>query len=180
MPTTTLVDCPPLDVICVPGGGLGQVEVMKDLKILDFLKQQSLTAQYVTSVCTGSLILAAAGVLQGYKATCHWAFRDQLAALGVEVVPKRVVIDRNRITGAGVTSGIDFGLTLLSALCGEPVAWITQLMLEYDPEPPFDAGTPETAGAEAVQALLQAGQPLMNVFWTQTQATATQLQLGEQ
>ncbi|HEY9664255.1 MAG TPA: DJ-1/PfpI family protein, partial [Allocoleopsis sp.] len=85
-PTTTLAECPPLDVICVPGGGIGQVEVMQDAEILDFLKQQSITAQYVTSVCTGSLILAAAGLLQGYKATCHWAFRDQLAMLGVEVV----------------------------------------------------------------------------------------------
>ena len=179
IPTTTLADCPSLDVICVPGGGLGQVEVMKDSEILDFLKQQSITAQYVTSVCTGSLILAAAGLLQGYKATCHWAFRDQLATLGVEVVPKRVVMDRNRITGAGVTSGIDFGLTLLSVLCGEPVARMTQLMLEYDPEPPFDAGTPEAAGAEAVQALLQAGQPLIDAFRVQTQATAVQLRVGD-
>jgi cyclohexyl-isocyanide hydratase len=147
-PTTTLAECPPLDVICVPGGGIGQVEVMQDHEILHFLKQQSVTAQYVTSVCTGSLVLAAAGLLQGYKATCHWAFQDQLAMLGVEVVPQRVVIDRNRVTGAGVTSGIDFGLTLLKLLCGEQVAKMTQLMMEYTPEPPFDAGTPETAGEE--------------------------------
>lgn len=156
-PTATLENCPLLDVICVPGGGMGQVEVMKDPEILHFLKQQSATAQYVTSVCTGSMILATAGLLQGYKATCHWAFRDYLAALGVEVVPQRVVIDRNRITGAGVTSGIDFGLALLSMLCGEQIAKMTQLMMEYTPDPPFDAGTPETAGKEVVQALLQAG-----------------------
>ncbi|MFQ4138114.1 DJ-1/PfpI family protein [Nodosilinea sp. PGN35] len=174
-PTVTLETCPPLDVICVPGGGMGQVEAMKDPEILDFLKQQSVTAQYVTGICTGSMILAAAGLLQGYKATCHWAFRDQLAALGVDVVPKRVVIDRNRITGAGVTSGIDFGLTLLGLLCGEPVAQMTQLMMEYTPEPPFDAGTPETAGEEVVAALLQAGKPLVNAFWTQTQASAAHL-----
>ncbi|HIK17747.1 MAG TPA: DJ-1/PfpI family protein, partial [Leptolyngbyaceae cyanobacterium M33_DOE_097] len=130
-PTTTLAECPPLDVICVPGGGIGQAEVMQDTEILDFLRQQSITAQYVTSVCTGSLILAAAGLLQGYKATCHWAFQDQLAMLGVEVVPQRVVIDRNRVTGAGVTSGIDFGLTLLGLLCGEQVAKMAQLMMEY-------------------------------------------------
>ncbi|MBE9242893.1 DJ-1/PfpI family protein [Synechocystis salina] len=173
--TTTMADCPPLDVICVPGGGLGQVEVMKDSESLDFLKQQSITAQYVASVCTGSLILAVAGLLKGYKATCHWAFRDQLARLGVEVVPQRVVIDRNRVTGAGVTSGIDFGLTLLSLLCGEPVARTVQLMLEYDPEPPFDAGRPETAGSTVVNSLLQAGKPLMDAFWAQTQATAAQL-----
>lgn len=175
-PTTTLADCPTLDVICVPGGGLGQVEVMKDVQILNFLKQQGATAQYVTSVCTGSLILAAAGLVQGYKATCHWAFRDQLAALDVEVVPQRVVIDRNRITGAGVTSGIDVGLTVLSVLCGEQVAQMTQLMLEYHPQPPFNAGTPETAGTTVVQSLLKAGKPLIDAFWAQTQATAAQLQ----
>lgn len=174
-PTTTLAECPPLDVICVPGGGIGQVEVMQDAEILDFLRQQSITAQYVTSVCTGSLTLAAAGLLQGYKATCHWAFRDQLAMLGVEVIPQRVVIDRNRVTGAGVTSGIDFGLTLLKLLCGEQVAKMTQLMMEYTPEPPFNAGTPETAGEEVVRSLMQFGKPLLDAFQTQTQKVAAQL-----
>jgi cyclohexyl-isocyanide hydratase len=174
-PTTTLTECLPLDVICVPGGGIGQVEIMQDAEILDFLRQQSTTAQYVTSVCTGSLILAAAGLLQGYKATCHWAFRDQLAMLGVEVVPQRVVIDRNRVTGAGVTSGIDFGLTLLGLLYGEQVAKMTQLMMEYTPEPPFDAGTPETAGEEVVRSLMQLGKPLLDTFQTQTQKVAAGL-----
>jgi cyclohexyl-isocyanide hydratase len=177
MPTVTLMDCPSLDVICVPGGGVGQIEVMKDSEILNFLQQQSTSAQYVASVCTGSMVLAAAGLLQGYKATCHWAFRDQLAMLGAEVVPQRVVIDRNRVTGAGVTSGIDFGLTLLSLLCGEEVAKITQLMMEYAPEPPFNAGTPETAGKEIVQPLLQLGRPLLDAFLTQTKDTAAQLKL---
>ena len=97
LPTKTLKECPQLDVICVPGGGVGQVEMMKDVEILSFLQQQSESAQYVTSVCTGSMILAAAGLLQGYKATCHWAFRDQLSMLGVEVVPERVAIDSNRV-----------------------------------------------------------------------------------
>lgn len=174
-PTMTLAECPPLDVICVPGGGIGQVEVMQDAEILDFLRQQSITAQYVTSVCTGSLILAAAGLLQDYKATCHWAFRDQLAMLGVEVVPQRVVIDRNRVTGAGVTSGIDFGLTLLKLLYGEQVAKMTQLMMEYTPEPPFNAGTPETAGEAVVRSLMQLGKPLLDAFQTQTQRVAAQL-----
>lgn len=174
-PTTTLADCPPLNVICVPGGGMGQVEVMNDLDILSFLQQQSATAQYVTAVCTGSMILAAAGVLQSYKAACHWAFRDQLALLGVDVVPERVVIDRNRVTGAGVTSGIDFGLTLLSLLCGEDVAKMAQLMMEYQPEPPFNAGTPETAGEHIVKPLMQLGKPLLDAFLTQTKETATQL-----
>jgi cyclohexyl-isocyanide hydratase len=168
VPTVTLADCPLLDVICVPGGGMGQVEVMKDSEILDFLQRQATTAQYVTGVCTGSLILAAAGLLQGYKATCHWAFREQLALLGVEVVPQRVVIDRNRVTGAGVTSGIDFGLTLLSLLCGQEAAKMAQLMMEYTPEPPFNAGTPETAGEEVVKTLIQFGQPLLDAFLAQT------------
>jgi len=176
-PTITLTDCPRLDVICVPGGGMGQIEVMKDAENLAFLQQQSKSAQYVTSVCTGSMILAAAGLLQSYKATCHWAFRDQLAMLGVEVVPQRVVIDRDRITGAGVTSGIDLGLTLLSLLCGEEVAKMTQLMMEYHPEPPFNAGTPETAGKEVTQPLLQLGKPLLDAFLTQTRDIAAQLNL---
>ncbi|MGD1929563.1 MAG: DJ-1/PfpI family protein [Leptolyngbyaceae cyanobacterium] len=176
-PTVTLANCPPLDVICVPGGGMGQIEVMKDSEILSFLQQQSNFTQYVTSVCSGSMILAAAGLLQGYKATCHWVFRDQLAMLGVEVVPQRVVIDRNRVTGAGVTSGIDFGLTLLGLLCGEEVAKMTQLMMEYMPDPPFDAGTPEAAGQEIVDSLMQLGKPLLDAFADQTRVTATQLSL---
>lgn len=175
VPTTTFEDCPSLEAICVPGGGIEQVEVMKDTEVLSFLQQQSKTARYITSVCTGSLILAAAGLLQGYKATCHWAFRDQLAMLGVKVVTERVVIDRNRITGAGVTSGIDFGLTLVSLLCGEDAAKMTELMLEYNPQPPFNTGTPEKAGETVVQPLLASGTPLLEAFMAQTKQTATQL-----
>jgi cyclohexyl-isocyanide hydratase len=177
-PTTTFDTCPPLDVISVPGGGMGQVEVMQDTSVLHFLQQQSQTAQYVTSVCTGSMILAVAGLLQGYKATCHWAFRDQLAILGVDVVSDRVVIDRNRITGAGVTSGLDVGLTLVNLLEGETMAKMTQLMLEYNPEPPFKAGTPETAGEEVIQTMLQLGKPLVEAFLAQTRETAGRLKLG--
>jgi cyclohexyl-isocyanide hydratase len=175
LPTKTLANCPTLDVICVPGGGMGQVEAMQDREILTFLQQQATTAKYVTSVCTGSMILAAAGLLQGYKATCHWAFREQLAILGVEVLAERVVIDRNRITGAGVTSGIDFGLTLLGLLWGETMAQMAQLMMEYNPEPPFNAGTPETAGTALTETFLQLGQPLVAAFLTQTKASAAQL-----
>lgn len=174
-PTTTLDNCPSLDVICVPGGGMGQIDIMKDAEILSFLQQKSSTAKYTTSVCTGSLILAAANLLQGYKATCHWAFREQLAMLGVEVIPERVVIDRDRITGAGVTSGIDFGLTLLSLLCGEDTAKMTQLMMEYDPQPPFNAGTPATAGKKIVQPLLQFGKLLIEAFWSQTESIISQI-----
>ena len=167
-PTTTFKDCPQLDVICVPGGGMRQVEVMKDREILDFLQQKSQTAKYVTSVCTGSMILAAANLLQGYKATCHWAFKEQLAMLGVEVVADRVVIDRNRITGAGVTSGIDFGLTLVSLIWGESMAKMTQLMMEYEPQPPFNSGNPLTAEKKVVKSLLKFGKPLIDAFLTQT------------
>jgi cyclohexyl-isocyanide hydratase len=170
LPSKTFEDCPQLDVICVPGGGIGQVEVMADTATLNFLQRQGEQAQYITSICTGSMILAAAGLLQGYKATCHWAFRDQLAMLGVEVVANRVVVDRNRITGAGVTSGIDFGLTLVSLLCDEDTAKMAQLMLEYQPAPPFNAGTPETAGAELTQVLLGFGRPLVDAFLAQIQA----------
>lgn len=123
------------------------------------------------------MVLAAAGLLQGYKATCHWAFRDQLAMLGAEVIPQRVVIDRNRVTGASVTSGIDFGLTLLGLLCGEEVAKMTQLMMEYTPEPPFNAGSPETAGKKIVRPLMQLGKPLLDAFLAQTKETAAQLKL---
>ncbi|MEM8638140.1 MAG: DJ-1/PfpI family protein [Cyanobacteria bacterium P01_G01_bin.54] len=176
-PHTTLANCPPLDVICVPGGGMGQIEVMNDPEILKFLQQQAKSAQYVTSICTGSMILAAAGLLQGYKAACHWAFREQLALLGVDVLPERVVIDRDRVTGAGVTSGIDFGLTLLGLLCGEAIAKSAQLMMEYTPKPPFNAGTPEAAGPEIVNSLIQFGQPLLDAFAAQTSITACQLNL---
>jgi cyclohexyl-isocyanide hydratase len=179
VPTTTFENCPLLDVVCVPGGGIGQVEVMKDAEVLNFLQQQSKTVQYVTGVCTGPMILAAAGLLQGYKSACHWAFRDQLAMLGIEVVPDRVAIDRNRITGAGVTSGIDFGLTLLSLLCGEDMAKMAQLMMEYNPEPPFNTGTPETAGEEIVQPLMQFGKPLVEALLAQTKETAVQLGLAD-
>ena len=174
-PTVDFENCPQLDVICVPGGGMGQVEVMQDSVIINFLQRQSKSAQYITSVCTGSMILAAAGLLQGYKATCHWAFRAHLAMLGVEVIPNRVVIDRNRVTGAGVTSGIDFGLTLLSLLYEENTAKMSQLMMEYDPQPPFNSGRPEIADAQTTEALLNAGKPLIDALMNQTKALASKI-----
>ena len=165
-PTQTFDRCPTLDVICVPGGGMGQVKVMQDRSVLGFLQQKSVEAQYVTSVCTGSLILAKANLLNGYQATCHWAFREHLVALGVEVVPERVIIDRNRITGAGVTSGIDFGLTLVDKIWGEDMAKMAQLMMEYAPLPPFNSGAPETAGKPFVESFSKLGSPLIEAFWT--------------
>lgn len=171
LPTTTFADSPPLDVVCVPGGP-GQVEMMRDGEVLEFLQHQSQTAKYITSVCTGSLILAAAGLLQGYRAACHWAFRDQLAILGVEVVNERVVIDRNRITGGGVTAGIDFGLVIAAHLCGEETAKIIQLLLEYNPAPPFNVGSPEIAGQALVQQVQKIGAQLIAASLKQTKETA--------
>ena len=147
MPTTTFEDCPQLDLICVPGGA-GQVALMTDEETLGFLRKQAAGAKYVTSVCTGSLILGAAGLLQGYKSACHWAWREFLPAFGATPVNARVVKDRNRISGGGVTAGIDFALTVVAEVWGEDVAKQLQLGFEYDPQPPFDCGSPERAGPE--------------------------------
>jgi cyclohexyl-isocyanide hydratase len=160
VPTTTFADCPQLDVICVPGGG-GQVDVMDDEETLDFLRKQAAGARYVTSVCTGSLVLGAAGLLKGYRSACHWASRDLLAAFGAIPVAERVVRDRNRFSGGGVTAGIDFGLTLLAELAGEDVAKSVQLGMEYDPQPPFQSGSPETAGAECVARVREQMAPML-------------------
>ena len=149
VPDTTFENCPPLDVICV-GGGLGQMAVVDDPEVLEFFHRQGNTAKFITSVCGGSEFLAKAGLLQGYRAATHWMAREQLAQLGVEVGTERVVIDRNRMTGGGVTAGIDFGLVVAEALCGEEAAKIAQLLMEYDPAPPFDVGSPEKAGPDLV------------------------------
>jgi cyclohexyl-isocyanide hydratase len=149
LPDTTLENCPPLDVICV-GGGLEQMAVVDDPEVLAFFRRQGSTAKFVTSVCGGSEFLAKAGLLQGYRAATHWMFREQLALLGVEVGCERVVIDRNRLTGGGVTAGIDFGLVIAEALCGEEAAKLAQLLMEYDPAPPFNVGSPEKAGPDLV------------------------------
>jgi len=159
-PTVTFADCPQLDVICVPGGG-GQVALMTDPETLDFLRRQAATARYVTSVCTGSLVLGAAGLLKGYRSACHWAWREMLSDFGAVPVAERVVRDRNRISGGGVTAGIDFGLTVAAELAGEEVAKSIQLVLEYDPHPPFDSGSPEKAGPERVQRLRERLAPML-------------------
>ena len=161
VPTTSFADCPRLDVICVPGGG-GQVALMTDPETLDFLRDQAATARYVTSVCTGSLVLGAAGLLKGYRSACHWAWREMLADFGAIPVAERVVRDRNRISGGGVTAGIDFGLTVAAELAGEEVAKSIQLVLEYDPQPPFDSGSPEKAGPERVKRLRERLAPMLD------------------
>ena len=160
VPNTTFADCPRLDVICVPGGG-GQVALMTDPETLDFLRRQAAGARYVTSVCTGSLVLGAAGLLKGYRSACHWAWREMLADFGAIPVAERVVRDRNRISGGGVTAGIDFGLTVAAELAGEEVAKSIQLVLEYDPKPPFDSGSPEKAGEDCVKQVRERFAPLL-------------------
>jgi len=146
MPSATFDECPAdLDVLCVPGGSDGTLAAMQDEATIAFLKDRGSRAKYVTSVCTGSLVLGAAGLLKGYKATSHWATRDILRDLGAEPVDARVVEDRNRITGGGVTAGIDFGLTLIGKLRDRQYAEGVQLLGEYDPAPPFDSGTPSKA-----------------------------------
>lgn len=151
-PTTTFADCPQLDVICVPGGA-GVDDLLNDDEVLGFLRRQAVGAKYVTSVCTGSLALGAAGLLDGYRAATHWAARECLPLFGAEISLERVCIDRNRVTGGGVTAGIDFALTLVSHLVDRRTAEAIQLRLEYNPAPPFNAGSPDTAPAE-VRALL--------------------------
>ena len=146
-PTASFETCPrDLDVLFVPGGLKGTVDCMADRQMLDFLADRGQRARYVTSVCTGSLVLAAAGLLKGFRATSHWYVRDLLPLMGATLDPARVVEDRNRITGGGVTAGIDFGLTLAARLTDEARAKLVQLVIEYDPQPPFGAGSPEAAG----------------------------------
>ena len=174
VPTTTFADCPKLDVICVPGGG-GQVALMTDEETLDFLRRQAATARYVTSVCTGALVLGAAGLLKGYKSACHWAWRDMLPAFGAIPVAQRVVRDRNHISGGGVTAGIDFGLTVAAELAGEDVAKSIQLALEYDPQPPFDSGSPEKAGPERVKRFRERISGLLATRQKANNAAATRL-----
>lgn len=151
IPTSTFANSRrDFDVLLVPGG-MGTADAIKDDEILNFLAEAGKTVRYVTSVCTGSLLLGAAGLLHGYKAATHWSFYEALAATGAEAVHARVVADRNRFSGGGVTAGIDFGLTLLAELRGEVVAKATQLAMEYDPQSPFQTGSPESAGPELIK-----------------------------
>ncbi|HHG9511587.1 TPA: DJ-1/PfpI family protein [Citrobacter amalonaticus] len=174
-PTTTFNACPKLDVICVPGGP-GQINLMEDEEVLSFIRTQSKQAKLVTSVCTGSLVLGAAGLLKGYKATTHWASLDQLALLGAEPVSERVVRDRNRITGAGVTSGIDFALNVVSEIYGSDIAQSIQLQLEYDPAPPFTCGSPRTASEEQLKKAQEQAAPFIEKRRQATLKAAARLQ----
>ena len=152
VPTTTFAACPSLDVICVPGG-FGVVEAIGDRDTIAFVRRQAGGAKYVTSVCTGAFVLGAAGLLKGRRATTHWAYTDLLPMVGAIHERSRIVKDGNIVTAGGVTSGIDFGLSMVAEMAGETVAQSIQLGIEYDPAPPFDAGHPDRA-PDAVKASL--------------------------
>src|SRR6266487_4133411 len=154
-PDATFDTSPQVDVLFVPGGK-GIFDAMQNKKLISFLQQQSVNAKYITSVCTGSLVLAAAGLLNGYKATTHWLSLNLLKLFDVELVEERVVIDRNRITGGGVTAGIDFGLYVAAKLFNEETAKEIQLLIEYNPAPPFNAGSPKTAEKTIVDKVTDA------------------------
>lgn len=157
-PTCTFDDCPDLDVICVPGG-VGVDALMEDAETLAFIRHQAANAQYVTSVCTGALVLGAAGLLEGKRATTHWASHGLLEKFGAIPVKERVVRDGNLMTGGGVTAGIDFALTLISELFDAATSQTIQLQLEYAPAPPFDAGRPDTAPAHVLAIATERATP---------------------
>ena len=152
LPRSGFGQCPQADVLCVPGGH-GVRDAIADQVIVDFVRQQANGAGYITSVCTGAFILGAAGLLQGKKATCHWAYTHLLPLFGAMHQPTRVVRDGNLITAGGVTSGIDFAIELIAAISGEDVARTIQLALEYDPAPPFGGGSLAHSKEETVRRL---------------------------
>jgi cyclohexyl-isocyanide hydratase len=175
-PTHTFATCPAkVDVLFVPGGLGGTVACLSDSEITTFLEKQGDAAGFVTSVCTGSLLLGAAGLLQGYRATSHWYVRDLLPILGAITTQGRVVEDRNRITAGGVTAGMDFGLTLVARMLGEERARSIQLLLEYDPQPPFDAGSPEAAGPDLTAEILRRRAPAIDPARIAVQAAGKRL-----
>jgi cyclohexyl-isocyanide hydratase len=153
MPTCTYATCPPLDLICIPGGG-GVIDVIRDPAAIDFVRRQAAGAQYVTSVCMGAFVLGAAGLLEGRRATTHWAYTDLLPLVGARHEKGRIVRDGNLITAGGVTSGVDFGLAIVAELAGRDVAEAVQLAIEYDPAPPFDAGHPDKASPAAIALMM--------------------------
>ncbi|HEX3861688.1 MAG TPA: DJ-1/PfpI family protein [Stellaceae bacterium] len=153
LPTATLDSCGPLDLVLVPGGG-GMNPLLEDPETLDFLRRTAASARYVVGICTGSLVLGAAGLLRGRRAGTHWMSRDLLAGFGAIPVAERIVVDGNVFTGGGVTAGIDVALRVVAEIAGQPVAEAIQLGVEYDPQPPFAAGSPETAPPAVLEAVL--------------------------
>lgn len=173
-PTTTFEDCPALDVICIPGGS-GVGPLMEDEVTLAFIKAQAANARYVTSVCTGSLVLGAAGLLKGKRATTHWAYHELLKPLGAIAVQDRVVRDGNLLTGGGITAGIDFALTLAAELFDEGTAQLVQLQLEYAPAPPFASGSPHTALAAVLEDARRRAAPSLEQRTRITERAAARL-----
>ncbi|MFM0257258.1 DJ-1/PfpI family protein [Paraburkholderia sediminicola] len=179
LPTHTFETASMADLLFVPGGP-GQNAQMTNPAMIDYLRQVGRQASWVTSVCTGSLLLAAAGLLDGYRATCHWLSIDQLSLFDVTAEPRRIVIDRNRITGAGVTSGVDFAFFVVAKLRGDELAKRLELLLEYDPEPPFRTGSPQLAGPAMVNDVRRLVAPMLAERRRQSIAAAQQLRLALQ
>lgn len=162
IPTHTMTNCPDeLDVLFVPGAATGVINAMQNLSVLAFLRQKAQTARYLTSVCTGSLLLGKAGLLKGKKATSHWLTLDLLPKLGAIPVKQRVVWDGNLVTGGGVTAGIDFGLEIVAAFRSTTYAEALQLDAEYSPAPPFNSGSPETARPVVRDAFIELYSPFL-------------------
>ncbi len=153
VPTHTFADCPALDLICVPGGAPGVIGAIGDRETVEFVRRQAVGARYVTSVCTGAFVLGAAGLLEGRRATTHWAYTSLLPLVGATHEQARVVKDGNLITAGGVTSGIDFGLSVVAEIAGKEAARAIQLLVEYDPSPPFEFVPFERAPDDVKSAL---------------------------
>ncbi|OFX01849.1 MAG: hypothetical protein A3E78_16905 [Alphaproteobacteria bacterium RIFCSPHIGHO2_12_FULL_63_12] len=162
-PTCAFRDCPPADVLVIPGG-FGVDAAMNDPELMAFVRREGSRATYVTSVCTGAFILGAAGLLKGKRATTHWAYHEELNRVGAIPTSARVVRDGNIFTGGGVTAGLDFAFTLAAEIAGEDVARAIQLGLEYDPQPPFDSGSPSKAAPGAMRAMSDRYAPRLDAF----------------
>jgi cyclohexyl-isocyanide hydratase len=176
-PTGDFASCPKLDVICVPGGP-GANALLEDDAVLDFLRAKAAEVRLLTSVCVGSLVLGAAGLLVGRRAACHWLSRDMLAEFGAIPDPARIVADGNHISGSGVTAGLDFAFAVVAALAGEAKAREIQLLLEYDPQPPFRGGTPETADAHTLAGVRTMVAPMIEARLAAVRRAAARLPAG--
>jgi cyclohexyl-isocyanide hydratase len=170
LPTTTFKDCCQLDLICVPGGGIGVAEAMADLETVVFVRKQAAGTRYITSVCTGAFILGIAGLLKGRRATTHWAYTDLLPLVGATFEKARIVKDGNVVTAGGVTSGIDFALSVVAEIAGKETAEAIQLGIEYDPAPPFSAGHPDRAPATLTAQVAGRNTKAREAFRTALQA----------
>lgn len=178
LPTATLETCPPLDLLCVPGGP-GVNALLTDQEVLAFLRRTAVTARYVTSVCSGSLVLGAAGLLQRRRAASHWMSREMLRSFGAEPVGERSVADGKLVTGGGVTAGIDLALRVVAEIAGRDAAEAIQLSIEYDPHPPFDAGSPDRARQDLVREVIRAAAPMMRDRAEQVRRAAAALDAAD-